>query len=109
MRTQHLILIFFFVLGLSSCESLLQIETPNALNNIVVESDLSTQLTHWEVKITESQAYYNQDSVKGVESALVIISDNLGNKDTLIHQSKGIYHSLSVKNCVPGNTILYRQ
>lgn len=108
MRSKHLILILISVIGLSSCESLLQIDTPTSLNNIVVESNLSTMLTHWEVKISETQAYYNQDSVKGVESALVVISDNLGNKDTLVHQGKGIYHSSSVKNCVPGNTYFLR-
>ena len=42
---------------LTSCESLVQIETPEGLNSITIEADVTTQLRPWEIQITKSQAY----------------------------------------------------
>lgn len=92
------------VLGLSSCETLVQIETPDGLNSIVVETEMTTQVAPWEVYITESQVYYDQEDPTGAESAIVIVSDDVGNSDTLIHQGEGLFRSFEPKQCIPGRT-----
>jgi hypothetical protein len=86
----------------SGCETLLDFETPTGLNNITVETELTTELKPWEVRITESQAYSDLDSVGGVETALVIISDDQGFIDTLEHMGQGVYRSTGSRSCIPG-------
>lgn len=93
------------VIGLSSCESLVQIDTPDGLNNISIEANLTTRTEKWQVKISNSQAYYVQDSVSAVENALVTISDSEGNEDTLYYNpEKEAYLTLNSMSCVPGVT-----
>ena len=104
MRSNISILLFLSVLLFSACETLIQIETPDTLDNITVESNITTLPLHWEIKLTSSQAYYNQDEPSGLDNALVYISDDLGNTDTLVHHDQGIYLSINPKTAIPGRT-----
>jgi hypothetical protein len=98
------ILVLLSLGSLTACESLIEIDTPSSLNNIVVEADLTSQTEVWQVRITNSQAYNNQDSTLGVDNAFVTIADNLGNIDTLYHEAKGLYKTSIAKACLPGLT-----
>lgn len=99
--------IFIFIsllIVLSSCESLVQIDTPDGQNNITVEVDVTTESRPWEVRISMSQSYYNLEPVSNVDNALVTIADNEGNKDTLQYVSDGVYRTTGNKAAVPGRT-----
>lgn len=103
------ILIVLILIGLSACESLVQIDTPEGLDNITVEANLTTRTEPWVVKISNSQAYYIQDSVSNVEDALVVISDDQGNSDTLVYvNEKEHYATLGSRFCEPGTTYFLR-
>ncbi len=104
MRTNIQLLLLLVLLVFSSCETLIQIETPETLDNITVESNITTQNQYWELKITSSQAYYNQSDASGVENAIVYISDDLGNTDTLEHQAEGLFRSKEPKSAIAGRT-----
>ena len=89
---------------MSACERLIQIDTPEELENISIESWVSTEDRPWEIRITRSQAYYQQDSAKGELDALVIISDDAGLSDTLQAIGAGRYRSKVSRPAVPGRT-----
>ncbi|MFY0643914.1 MAG: DUF4249 domain-containing protein [Bacteroidia bacterium] len=102
--SRNILILLIAVFIFSSCEKLIQIETPQSLNSIVVETEITTVKSQWEVSITESQAYYDQSEPKNAISALVTISDDLGNIDTLKYQGFSLFKTDSAKAAVPGRT-----
>jgi hypothetical protein len=102
MKTKNIFLIAFLAMAVISCKQLVQIVLPEDATNSVIEGQISNQLKPWSVTITKSQAFNDQDSASAVSDAVVIISDDAGNVDTLVYGTNGKYRTVSSRQCVPG-------
>ena len=105
---KNILILVSAIVVFSSCEKLVQIDTPEGLNNIAVETNITTEKAQWEVSITESQAYYNQNDPINATSAIVVISDDAGNIDTLSYQGFSMFKTDTAKAAIPGRTYFLR-
>ncbi|MFL5731015.1 MAG: DUF4249 domain-containing protein [Cytophagaceae bacterium] len=83
--------LFAAICSLSSCEKVLDVDLNSTDPKIVIEGLITDKPGPYTVKITTSADYYNNQTPPPVTNALVIISDNTGNIDTLTQVSPGIY------------------
>ncbi|HEY6952898.1 MAG TPA: DUF4249 domain-containing protein [Bacteroidota bacterium] len=87
----------------SSCEKVVSIDLNKANPHIVIEGIVTDQPNPDSVFLSKSGNYFEPLYFPPVQNSLVIISDNLGNIDTLKETLPGKYHS-SVIQGVPGRT-----
>lgn len=90
-----LLLICFTVMCLFSCVNVINLDLPEKDKRLVIEGLITDQDTVYTVKLTKTTKYsYTYNSSAETESgALVIISDNSGNIDTLRETQSGIYQT----------------
>lgn len=87
----------------SSCEKVIDLELNTSSSQIVIQGNIYDQTGPYTVKIFKS-VYFDESNVyPAVTGAMVVISDNAGNTDTLTETSPGIYIT-SVLQGVPGRT-----
>jgi hypothetical protein len=101
---------FFFstiILGifisLYSCSEVIELDIVNAEPQIVIEGSVGNNGDTAEIKISKSVGLFADNIFPVVSNATVILSDNLGNRDTLIETTAGIYKSFHLFGQV-GNT-----
>jgi hypothetical protein len=96
------ILVLLFVL--TACEKVVKIPL-NAVNPLlVVEANLSSDTSDKRiVKLSHTVDYYSSNTFPPVSGASVVISDNMGNSETLLEISPGTYSALVIKG-IPGRT-----
>lgn len=78
---------------LSSCSEVIEIDIIDAAPQIVIEGSVGTNGDSSEIKISKSVNLYADNVFPTVSNATVILSDDLGNRDTLIETSSGTYKS----------------
>ena len=78
---------------LSSCSEVIEIDIIDAEPQIVIEGSVGTNGDSSEIKISKSVNLYADNVFPAVSNAIVILSDNSGNRDTLIETSIGTYRS----------------
>jgi hypothetical protein len=82
-----------FIYLLSSCSEVIEIDIIDAAPQIVIEGSVGTNGDSSEIKISKSINLYADNVFPTVSNAIVILSDDLGNRDTLIETSSGTYKS----------------
>lgn len=97
------LLILLAVTLFPACRTVVDWELPESEPALVVEGNISTELKAWTVKLTTTQDYFADDAPPVVDDALVYISDDQGNTDTLTY-TDGIYTTGTAKQCQPGRT-----
>jgi len=80
-------------LFLHSCSEVIEIDVIDAESEIVIEGSVANNGDSSIIKITKSVNLYADNIFPTVNNALVILSDNFGNRDTLIETSSGSYKS----------------
>lgn len=88
----HLIIV---LIAFSSCEKVIEIKLDESSRRIIIEGlidDLGNQAM---VKINRTVSF-SSDTFDFVSGALVTISDDIGNNDTLIEVNQGIYISSGI-------------
>ncbi|HXA01743.1 MAG TPA: DUF4249 family protein, partial [Cytophagaceae bacterium] len=88
--------IFSTALFLSSCEKVLNVDLNASNPNVVIEGLITDKPGPYIVKVTMTADYYQNQPPPAVSNALVIISDNIGNIDTLIQTSPGVYKTKTI-------------
>lgn len=88
---------------LSSCEKEISIDLNSPNSQIVIERSITDTQGPYYVKITKSVNFSDANNYPPVTEAFVIISDNLGNTDTLTEISAGTYQTNTIVG-TPGNT-----
>jgi hypothetical protein len=88
---------------LSSCEKEINIDLNSADPKIVIEGNITDEPGPYFVKISKTVNFSDANNYPSVTGALVIISDNIGNLDTLSYVSNGIYITHTIIG-QPGNT-----
>lgn len=88
---------------LGSCTKEITLELDTAEPKLVVESIISENLEPYKVKLSQTTPYFTDGEVY-VSNALVMISDDLGNLDTLTYVSNGIYSTITNRQGMVGTT-----
>ncbi|MGG7666693.1 DUF4249 domain-containing protein [Dyadobacter sp. BHUBP1] len=88
---------------LTSCEKVVELDYKGNQSRIVIEANITNQQGPHTVKIRKSIALTETGAYPTIDNALVIISDNAGNSDTLSPQGNGTYYTKTLKG-VEGRT-----
>lgn len=88
------------VLVFSSCEKVVNIDLNSKDPQIVIEGNITDQIGPYTVKITRTANFDELNYFPPVSNALVIISDNLGNSETLTETSAGIYSTSTIQGTI---------
>jgi hypothetical protein len=104
MRT---IALFYLVLvasiTLSSCEKVIDYELNTTTPKLVIEANLTNNPEYSSVTLSKSKNFTDNNTFEFVSNALVIITDNAGNTDTLELTQPGTYQPTSLVG-IPGRT-----
>ena len=98
MKTRIISTLIIGLIFLSSCEKVVtpeELKLGNSSPQIAIEGYVTNQLGPYQVLIRQSVDYFSKSVFDGVNSAVVTLSDNAGQVETLIYQpgSEGIYLS----------------
>lgn len=81
----------FLLLLFSSCQKEIHIDLNSASPVLVITGNISDQNGPYYVNISKTVNYDELNVFPAVSNAIVVISDTLGNNDTLKEQSPGLY------------------
>jgi hypothetical protein len=95
-KAKILFSVFLTTVFLSSCEKVLNVDLNATDPNVVIEGLITNHPGPYIVKVTMTADYYKNQAPPAVSNALVIMSDNTGNIDTLIQTSPGIYKTKTI-------------
>lgn len=87
---------------------MIQLNVPEGDPFIVIESQISNKKNYWAVKLSYSQPYFDQGTIKHPSRADVTITENTGKIVELAYDSFGVYRSKTVEHCVIGNSYTLR-
>ncbi len=88
----HIVILAIFISSLlASCEKVIDLDLNSAETRIVIEGNITPEVGPYEVIITTSGDYYTAAGIMPISGAQVILSDDIGNSDTLSETSDGIY------------------
>lgn len=94
-----IVIALFFV----SCEKVIELDYKSNQSNIVIEGNITNEARPHVVKITRSVSLTETTGYPTIDDAIVIISDDAGNSETLIPQGNGVYHTATLTG-VEGRT-----
>ena len=105
MKKSKIIIFIAIILSLcfSSCQKVIDLKLNTSSSQIVIQGNIYDQTGPYTVKISKSVNFDESNVYPAVIGAMVVISDNTGNSDTLTEASSGIYIT-SVLQGVPGRT-----
>lgn len=87
----------------SACEREIEIDLNSGDPQYVIEGWVSDMPGPYEVRITRSTNYFANDPIPTVSGAIVTISDDMGNVDTLTQEESGVYRTHTIQG-VTGHT-----
>ncbi len=82
-----LAVLFFF----SSCEKIVDLDLSNNIDKLVIDANITNQPPPYEVRLTKSVRFSEKNEYPPVKNAVVTITDNAGQSDTLTYTSDGKY------------------
>lgn len=88
---------------LTSCEKVIEPDLKNIEPQLVIEGEISNQPQNSLISISRSTSFSEPGTFNGVTNAVVNLSDDLGNSETLVMHSPGLYRPATVTG-VPGRT-----
>ncbi|MFT5229849.1 MAG: hypothetical protein ACI9EV_003003, partial [Urechidicola sp.] len=91
MTLKKILILCLASLTLSSCETVIELDFNDADPILVIEATLTNESGPYLVKLSESAAFYDDNIYPPRTDATVIISDNLGNSETLSELAPGSY------------------
>lgn len=101
MKNLFLIIISLFLV--TSCEKEIDLDLDDKSGNIVIEGNITDQAGPYYVKISKSVAFTENNQYPAITDALVVLSDNTGQTETLKYIGEGFYKTLNFA-AVPGRT-----
>lgn len=90
-------------LFLASCEKEINLDLNESDPQIVIEGWVSDQPGPYEIKITQSTNYFDNEAIPGVSGASVIIRDDMGTADTLSEIQPGLYRTSTLQGQIGHN------
>ena len=104
---KQLLFIVASLLLLTSCEKEIDLQLEDKSGNLVVEGSITNQPGPHYVRVTRSVVFTEPNQYPEVANALVVISDNTGQTETLQYVADGIYKTNQLVG-IPGNTYTLR-
>lgn len=101
MKNIFLIIISLFLF--TSCEKEIDLDLDDKSGNIVIEGNLTDKAGPYYVKITKSVAFTANNTYPIVSNAIVVLSDDTGQSETLNHVGEGFYETINFTTA-PGRT-----
>lgn len=100
MRVKSLLTLSIISLLFSSCEKVIELELNDSESKLVIEGNITDQPGPYFVKLTKSVRFDAASQYPAVTNAVVVITDNTGNTDTLTHTSNGLYRTNTTQGAV---------
>ena len=95
--------LLFIALLFTSCEKIVDLAYKDNQSGIIINGNITNGTGPYFVKITRSIKLTETGTYPTVDHAVVTMSDNAGNRETLIPQGNGIYRTIALKG-VAGRT-----
>lgn len=103
MKFFHLIIATISILSASSCTKVIDIDLNKSNPQYIIEGEVTNAVAVQTVHITRSVNFSEDNNYPAVTNAVVIISDDAGNLDTLIQDEPGYYKTTKIAG-IPGRT-----
>lgn len=89
----HMLSFGSIILLLASCQDVIDVELENVSPRLVIEANISDQAGPYTVTLSESGNFYLSNEFPAVSAESVILSDENGNRDTLLEVRPGVYQT----------------
>jgi hypothetical protein len=93
---KNILSIIIIALFFTSCEKIIDIDYKNNQSKIVIEGDITNEAGPYFVKITKSISLTETGAYPTIDDAVVIISDDAGNTETLVSEGNGTYKTTAL-------------
>ncbi|CAN5150496.1 hypothetical protein BH09BAC5_BH09BAC5_10890 [soil metagenome] len=103
MKKYNILVGALLMIFISSCTKVIDIDLNSKDPQIVIEGNITDLSGPYTVKISQTVNFSAANSFPAVTGAVVTISDNVTNSETLTEVSPGIYQTTSLQG-VPGRT-----
>ena len=95
---KYLWVLLSFVLLLSSCEEVIELDLNTADQRFVIEAILTDQANGARIAISKTKSYASENEFNGISGAVVEITDELGRVTRITESTKkGIYTNATLK------------
>ncbi len=88
------------VMVLTSCEKVIELDLGDTSPTLVIEGNITNTAGPYYVKLTKTVNFDDASIYPGVVGALVTITDNAGQKDTLTHTTGGLYVTQKLRGII---------
>jgi Domain of unknown function (DUF4249) len=88
---------------LSSCEKVIDLELDDNSSKVVIEGNITNQAGPYFVKVTKSVNFTETNNYPAITNAIVVVTDNIGQRDTLTYASNGAYKTNTLQG-IAGRT-----
>lgn len=95
--------ILTFLAALCSCQKVINVDLNSSAPKLIIDASISDQPGPYIVTLSKSVNFDQLNTFPPVSGAIVLISDNAGNTDTLKESSAGTYLTTKIQG-VPGRT-----
>lgn len=100
---KNILIMLFITLLVAGCEKTVELTYKSNQSRIIIEGNITNQAGPYVVRISKSVALSETGSYPVINDAVVVMSDDAGNSETLLAQGNGIYHSNTLSG-VEGRT-----
>jgi hypothetical protein len=90
-------------ISLASCTKVVDLNLDSNNNAIVIQGAITNQPGPYLVKLSKSVNFTESNNYPSIDNAIVTISDNTGQLDTLTHTANGVYTTHTIQG-ITGNT-----
>ncbi len=99
----HIYYLVCFLVLFSACEEVIELDLNEANSMIKIEGVVTDQRGPYQVEISRSVGFYEDNDFPPVSGAFVAISDSEGHRDTLVEIRPGIYQTKTLRGML-GNS-----
>ena len=90
---KSIISIVFIALLFASCEKIVDLKYKDNQSRLIIEGNITNEAGPYFVKISKSVSLTETGNYPAIDNAIVTISDDAGNSETLTSQGDGLYHT----------------
>ncbi|WP_077134148.1 DUF4249 domain-containing protein [Spirosoma montaniterrae] len=101
MKAKSYSLLLGALLGLSSCEKVIDVDLRDTDTKTVIEGNITDQAGPYTVRVSQTANFNESGTGQTLDNATVLITDNTGQRDTLRGVGNGLYQTRTLRG-TPG-------
>lgn len=101
---KNILYIILASFAFTACEKIVEVDLPAEDPKLVIEGQITNAKDLWKVRLTSSQAYFNQEEAESIANATVRIVGTDGQDITLVHSDTGMFVSSDSLTCKVGES-----